>query len=285
MMSRPIFMAAAACGAFIAVFLALIWTMQRRLIYFATSGVPTPAEIGLTDVEQVTFETTDGLRLSGWFVAASGTSPRVTVVVFHGNAGNRGHRGPLAAALHRSGLQVLLLDYRGYGGNPGAPTEDGLAADSRAARAYLAGRPDVDPSRIVYFGESLGTAVAIALAVEHPPAALVLRSPFTSMTDVGLHHYPFLPVRLLLRDRFAAIDRIQRIRAPLLVIAGGHDRIVPVENSRRLYDAAAAPKTLLVLSGADHNDYALLAGEEMVRAIVRFLQPLAWPLTRGNRPS
>jgi uncharacterized protein len=274
MMSRPMFMAAAACGAFIAVFLALIWTMQRRLIYFPTSGVPTPAEIGLTDVERVTFETTDGLRLSGWFLAASGTSPRVTVVVFHGNAGNRGHRGPLAAALHRYGLQVLLTDYRGYGGNPGTPTESGLAADGRAARAYLAGRPDVDPSRIVYFGESLGTAVAVGLAVEHPPAALVLRSPFASMADVGQHHYPFLPVRLLLRDRFAAIDQIKRVRVPLLIIAGGGDTIVPVEHSRRLYDAATAPKTLLVFPDADHNDDELLAGGEMVGAIVRFLLPL-----------
>jgi uncharacterized protein len=265
---------AAVIAALIAAVLALIWTVQRSLIYVPTGNVPTPGEIGLTAVEPVSFETADGLQLSGWFVATSGTSPRVTVLVFNGNAGNRAHRGPLAAALHRHGLQVLLLDYRGYGGNPGAPTEDGLAADSRAARAYLAGRPDVDPSRIVYFGESLGTAVAIALAVEHPPAALVLRSPFTSMTDVGRHHYPFLPVRLLLRDRFAAFDRIQRIRAPLLVIAGGDDRIVPVENSRRLYDAAAAPKTLLVLPGADHNDYELLAGDEMIMAVVGFLRPL-----------
>jgi fermentation-respiration switch protein FrsA (DUF1100 family) len=171
-------------------------------------------------------------------------------------------------------LQVLLVDYRGYGGNPGAPSENGLAEDGRAAQAYLASRPDVDRSRFVYFGESLGTAVAVDLAVEHPPAALVLRSPFTSMGDLGRHHYPFLPVGLLLRDRFAAIDQIQRIRAPLLVIAGGHDRIVPVENSRRLYDAAVAPKTLLVLPDADHNDYELLAGDEMIQAIVRFLQPL-----------
>jgi fermentation-respiration switch protein FrsA (DUF1100 family) len=262
----------------IAAVLALIWTLQRRLMYFPTGAVPPPGEIGLTvgltDVEPVTFETTDGLELSGWFVAASGPSPRVTVLVFNGNAGNRAHRGPLAAAFHGHGLQVLLVDYRGYGGNPGAPTESGLAADSRAARAYLAGRPDVDASRIVYFGESLGTAVAIDLAVEHPPAALVLRSPFTSMADVGQHHYPFLPVRLLLRDRFAAIDQIRRIRVPLLVIAGGHDRIVPIENSRRLYDAAVAPKTLLVLPDADHNDDELLAGDEMIRAIVRFLQPL-----------
>lgn len=264
----------AVIAAVIAAFLVLIWTVQRRLMYFPTGGVPTPDEIGLTDVEPVTFETTDGLDLSGWFVAASAPSPRVTVLVFNGNAGNRAHRVPLAAALHRHGLQVLLVDYRGYGGNPGAPTESGLAADSRAARAYLVGRPDVDAARLVYFGESLGTAVAVDLAVEHPPAALVLRSPFTSMADVGQHHYPFLPVRLLLRDRFAAIDQIRRIRVPLLVIAGGHDRIVPIENSRRLYDAAVAPKTLLVLPDADHNDDELLAGDEMIRGIVRFLQPL-----------
>ena len=261
--------------AVIAAVLALIWTMQRRLMYFPMGDVPTPGEIGLLDVESVTFDTTDGLGLSGWFIAASGSSPRVTVLVFNGNAGNRAHRAPLAAALRRHGLQVLLVDYRGYGGNLGAPTENGLAADSRAARAYLAGRPDVDASRIVYFGESLGTAVAIDLAVDYPPAALVLRSPFTSMADVGQHHYWFLPVRRFLWDRFAAIDQIRRIRVPLLVIAGERDRIVPIENSRRLYDAAGAPKTLLVLPDADHNDAALLAGDEMIQAIARFLQPLA----------
>ena len=265
---------AAGYVAVIAAVLALMWSMQRRFMYFPTNGVPTPDEIGLTDVEPVTFETTDGLRLSGWFVAVSGPSPHVTVLVFNGNAGNRAHRSSLAAALHRHGLQVLLVDYRGYGGNPGTPTEKGLAADSRAAGAFLAGRPDVDASRLVYFGESLGTAVAVDLAVEHPPAALVLRSPFTSMGDLGQHHYPFLPVRLLLRDRFASIDKIGRIRVPLLVIAGGRDRIVPIENSRRLYDAAVAPKTLLVLRDADHNDDELLAGDEMIRAIIHFLQPL-----------
>jgi len=254
--------------------LALIWTMQRRLIYFPASHVPAPGEIGLTEVEPVTFATFDGLSLSGWFFAASGPSPRVTVLVFNGNAGNRAYRGPLAAALQRRGLQVLLIDYRGYGGNPGAPSQNGLAADARAARAYLGGRSDVDLSRLVYFGESLGTAVAVDLAVEHPPAALALRSPFTSLADVGQHHYPFLPVRLLLRDRFSAIDQIGRIQVPLLVIAGRRDRIVPFDNSRRLYEAAVAPKTLLVLPDADHNDDELLAGDEMIEAIVRFVQPL-----------
>jgi len=272
-MSRPMIIAAGSIVVIAAV-LVVIWTMQRRFMYFPTGDVPTPGEIGLTHVEQVTFQTLDGLGLSGWFFAASGPSPRVTVLVFNGNAGNRAHRAPLAAGLNQHGLQVLLVDYRGYGGNPGTPSENGLALDGRAARAYLAGRPDVDRSRLVYFGESLGTAVAIDLAVEHPPAALVLRSPFTSMADLGQHHYPFLPVRLLLRDRFAAIDQIRHIRVPLLVIAGAHDRIVPTENSRCLYEAAIAPKTLLVFPEADHNDYELLAGDEMIEAIVRFLQPL-----------
>ena len=200
--------------------------------------------------------------------------PRLTVLILNGNAGNRAHRGPLAAALHRYGLQVLLVDYRGYGGNPGTASESGFAADGRAALAYLVGRSDVDASRLVYFGESLGAAVAVGLAVEHPPAALILRSPFTSMADVGRHHYPFLPVRLLLRDRFPSIDRIHRIRSPLLVIAGDHDRIVPIQQSRRLYEAASAQKTLIVVPEADHNDYELLAGDQMIQAIVRFLQPL-----------
>ena len=132
---RPMIIAAVYL-AVIAAVLTFIWMMQRRLMYFPTGGVPPPSEIGLIDVEQVAFETNDGLGLSGWFVAASGRAPRATVLVFNGNAGNREHRGPLAAALHRHGFQVLLFDYRGYGGNPGTPTERGLSEDSRAARAF-----------------------------------------------------------------------------------------------------------------------------------------------------
>jgi fermentation-respiration switch protein FrsA (DUF1100 family) len=273
-MSRQMIIAAVSIVIVVVSILALMWTQQRRLIYFPTADVPAADEIAGAHVESVTFETTDGLILNGWFFAAAGPSRRITVVVFNGNAGNRSHRVPLAAALHQYGLQVLLVDYRGYGGNPGTPSQAGLAMDSRAAWAYLANRPDVDPSRLVYFGESLGTAVAVDLAVEHPPAALVLRSPFTSMSDVGQYHYPFLPVRLLLRDRFAPIEQIPQSRAPLLVIAGGRDRIVPVESSRRVYEAATSPKRFLLIPEADHNDYELFAGNEMIDAIVGFLQPL-----------
>ena len=195
--------------------------------------------------------------------------------MFNGNAGNRAFRAPLAHALASSHLAVLLFDYRGFGGNPGSPTEAGLEIDARAARDYVVSRSDVDRRKLVYFGESLGTAVAAYLAVDFPPAALILRSPFTSMTDIGRHHYPFLPVRWLLRDRFATIERIARVNSPLMVIAGDDDRIVPMANSRRLYDAAGDPKSLLVIDGADHNDNSLLAGREMIAEMLRFLRNLS----------
>jgi hypothetical protein len=264
------------------VVLTLIWLGQRRLIYFPDTTPPSLDRAGLSGAEAVTFDTADGLRLGAWFVSGSGPSPRTTVVVFSGNAGHREYRAPLASSLRQHGLNVLLTDYRGYGGNPGAPTEDGLAADARAARAYVLGRPDVDPARIVYFGESLGAAVAVRLAVEHPPAALILRSPFASLAEVGQYHYPILPVRLLLRDRFASIDRVQQIRAPVLIVAGTQDAIVPIEHSRHLYDAIVAPKTLVAIS-ADHNDQELLDGDRMIQAIVRFLADLLSRLAPGLR--
>jgi fermentation-respiration switch protein FrsA (DUF1100 family) len=250
--------------------LTLIWFGQRRLIYFPDPRPPSLDRPGLIGAETITFDTSDGVRLGAWFVLGSGSPPRPTVVVFSGNAGHRGYRAPLAAALRQHGFNVLLTDYRGYGGNSGAPTEEGLAADARAARAYVLGRTDVDPARVVYFGESLGAAVAVRLAVEHPPSALVLRSPFASLATVGQYHYPVLPVRLLLRDRFASLDRAHQIRCPVLVVAGAHDTIIPIDHTRRLYDSIVAPKAFVELA-ADHNDQALLDGTEMIEAVVAFL--------------
>jgi fermentation-respiration switch protein FrsA (DUF1100 family) len=249
--------------------LAFAWIGQRWLIYFPDTSTPSLDRAGLARAEVVTFMTADGLRLGAWFVAGSGSPPRPTFVVFNGNGGHRGYRAPLAAALQRHGFNVLLTDYRGYGGNPGSPDEDGLAADAQAARAYVLGRRDVDPARVVYFGESLGAAVALRLAVEHPPSALVLRSPFASLASIGQHHYPLLPVRLLLRDRFPSIDRAPQVRSPVLVIAGTSDMIIPIDHTRRLYDAITAPKIFVEID-ADHNDAALFDGEQMIQAILRF---------------
>jgi fermentation-respiration switch protein FrsA (DUF1100 family) len=213
----------------------------------------------------VVLETEDGIRLGAWYFPAG----RSAVLVCNGNGGDRSMRAPLAAALNRLGHSVLLFDYRGYGGNPGSPTEDGLAADARAAQAWLAAQPDV--GRIAYFGESLGAAVAIGLAMQRPPAALVLRSPFTSLPDVAAVHYPWLPARRLLLDRYPSIDRIASLSAPLLVIAGDRDDIVPDSLSRRLYDAACEPKRYVVIRGAGHNDPDLLDGPQMLDEVDRWL--------------
>ncbi|MGH9314986.1 MAG: alpha/beta hydrolase [Vicinamibacterales bacterium] len=262
----------------LAIFLLLIWLGQRRLIYFPFGEVSSPAAAGLPDAEAVTFATDDGLTLGGWLVPGAMPRRPVTVIVFNGNAGNRTFRAPLAAGLAERGISTLLFDYRGYGGNPGSPAEEGLASDARAARRYVALRAGSD--RIVYFGESLGSGVAVRLATEQPPSALILRSPFTSLTDTGRYHYPFLPVGLLLGDRFASIDRIRNVRCPLLVIAADRDSVIPSAQSRRLFEAALEPKRLLIVERADHNDYELLAGPRVLAAVFDFLEVLSGPERR-----
>jgi len=251
--------------------LALIWLGQRTMIYFPDRHVPSPAVTGLEHAEDVEIPVADGVILKGWFLPARTQPSSWTAVVFNGNAGNRAYRVPLAEALRSHGLSVLLFDYRGFGDSTGSPTEAGLHDDARAVHAYLAGRSDVRADRLVYFGESLGTAVAVQLAVEHPPAALILRSPFTSLVDVGRLHYPILPVRWLLRDRFSSIDAIARVRTPVLIVAGDRDRIVPLEQSRRLFERAPEPRELVVIRGADHNDSELLDGRQMIDAVKAFL--------------
>ena len=246
--------------------------MQRRLIYFPDTRTPGVAAAVLPGAEDAVLTTADGLELAAWYLPPATDASRAVVIVFNGNAGNRADRAPLAAALARTGLGVLLFDYRGYGGNSGAPTEDGLAADARAARAYLINRPEVDAGRIVYFGESLGAAVAVALAAEHPPAALVLRSPFASMAEIARVHYPFVPAGLLLMDRYPSIDTIANVAAPVLIIAGEADRVVPPEQSRRLFDFAAEPKQFVLIAGADHNDPVLFGGALLIAATVDFLR-------------
>jgi uncharacterized protein len=242
--------------------------LQRRLIYFPSPGPVPPAAAVSPTARDVVIETDDEIRLAAWYfpVPDAGTA----VLVCNGNGGDRFGRAPLAVALNRIGHSVLLFDYRGYGGNPGEPSERGLAADARAARGWLAAQPAVD--KIAYFGESLGAAVAVGLAaVEQPPVALVLRSPFTSLPDVAAVHYPFLPARRLLVDRYPSIDRIGSVRAPVLVVAGDRDDVVPEHLSSRLYDEAREPKRYFVVPGAGHNDPEFLDGDRMLAEIDGFL--------------
>jgi uncharacterized protein len=248
-----------------------IRTQQRRLIYFPTRGpVPSAATV-LPGGRDVVLDTEDEKRLGAWYLPTPGQQRGPAVVVFNGNGGDRSGRAILATGLSRLGLSVLLFDYRGYGANPGTPSEKGLAADARAAQAWLVNQPDVDPTRIVYFGESLGAAVAIGLSTERPPAALVLRSPFTSLAEVGKAHYPWLPVGRLLIDRFPSIDRIGSLSTPIMVIAGDRDDVVPESLSRKLYDAAPEPKRYLLMPGTGHNDPGLADGPRMLAEVGDFL--------------
>jgi uncharacterized protein len=270
-LSRPVVGALALAGIAFCAAILLAWAFQRRLIYLPFGEVPSPAALGLNRVETVAIPTTDGLTLAGWYLASPQPDPGAAILVCSGNGGNRAHRAGLGAALRSLGPAVLLFDYRGYGENAGTPSEAGLIADAAAARAWLAARTDVDPTRIVLFGESLGAAVAVASAMEDPPAALILRSPFTSLVDAGKVHFPFLPVAWLLRDRYSSLARIGRLRCPLLVIAGNEDQIVPVAQSRQLFEAAPEPKRLLVLPGLDHNDPPLSFGTSLIEEVRRFL--------------
>ena len=246
--------------------LALLWGFQRRLVFLPAGDQVPPAATALPGARDVTLTTQDRLALGGWHLPAAAGRP--TVLVAPGNAGNRAARAPLAAALGEHGLGVLLMDYRGYGGNDGAPSEGGLRRDVRAARSFLVDEAGIDAEQLVYLGESLGAAVAAELAVEHPPAALVLRSPFTSLTDVGRVHYPFLPVGALRRDRFDVGAAVRQVDVPVVVVLGTRDAVVPPEQSRAVARAAGGPTRVVEVDGADHNDRALLDGPAFVEAVL-----------------
>jgi uncharacterized protein len=236
---------------------AVVFTFQRKLVYFPEPGPLPSADEVLPGGRDVRLVTADGLMLDGWHFELP--EALATVIVFPGNAGNRSGRLALARGLTARGLSVLLFDYRGYGGNPGKPTEEGLTYDARAALDLIDGP-------VVYFGESLGAAVAAELATYRAPKGLVLRSPFTSLAAVGSHHYPWLPVRMLLQDKYPVLERVSAVDVPAVVVLGTADSVVPAAQSREV--ASAARATLVEIGGADHNDEVLSSGPQVIDAIV-----------------
>jgi uncharacterized protein len=245
----------------------LAWAFQRRLIYLPWGAPSVAPEAVLDGGSAVALRTEDGLDLAAWHAPATGPARGWTVLVLPGNAGSRADRVPLARALCAAGFDVLLLDYRGYGGNPGTPTEEGLAADARAAHHHLVVDRGVDPGRVLVLGESLGAAVAARLARERPVGGLVLRSPFTALADVGAVHYPYLPVRMLLADRFPVREHVAAVAVPVVVVAGAADEVVPPEQSRAV--AAAARAVYVEVPRARHNDPELSHGPPLVEAVER----------------
>lgn len=248
--------------------------IERRFIYFPEARLDAdPSSVGLT-FDEASFVANDGVRLHGWFVPG----PRdVTMLWLHGNAGNISHRLDNLALVHdRLGVSVFLFDYRGYGRSEGTPSEAGTYRDAEAALGYLRDRGDIAMDRVVYFGRSLGAAVAVETALRRPPLGLILESPFPSVPDMARRVYPFVPsvAWRALRTRYDAEAKIASVRAPLLVIHGDSDEIVPPEEGRRVYDAAPEPKGLHVIPGAGHNDTYVLGGESYFDALRRFIEGL-----------
>lgn len=247
----------------------LLYIFQERLLYFPTGRlIATPESAGLP-FEEVWLKTEDGVMLSGWFVPAEG-SQRV-LLFFHGNAGNISYRMDSMAQFHRMGLNVFIIDYRGYGQSEGRPTEAGTYLDAEAAWRYLTEQRGFLPEQIIIFGRSLGGGVAAWLAAQHPPQLLILESTFTSIPDMAARQFPFLPVRQLSRLQYNTQARLAHINVPVLIIHSPADKVIPYHHGRALFEAAGRPKTFLELRGG-HNDGFLVSADTYETKIKQFIE-------------
>ena len=244
-------------------FVALIYLVQRYFQYFPERTRTPPSEVGLPEAKEVVIETADGERVIVWHVPPRGGQP--IFLYFHGNGSSLRWRCDRFSALIADGSGLIALSYRGYGGSSGQPSETGLIEDAKAAYAFGIARYPAE--RIVLWGESLGSALAVALAAEKPVGRVVLEAPFTSAADVGAKHFWFVPVRLLLRDQYRSDLRISKVTAPVLVVHGENDTIVPVTLGERLYSLIRAPKSFVRIAGAGHNDL----GARAVAAATQFI--------------
>ena len=270
-------------GVAYALLLGAVYLFQPGMLYLpdmpGRALQATPREIGLA-YEDVHIDTDDGETLHGWLVPAR--EPAATVLFFHGNAGNISHRLDTLAIFHQLGLDVLMIDYRGYGESTGRPSEQGTYRDARAAWDYLVRERAVPEQRIVLFGRSLGGAVATWLATQVRPHALVVESTFTSVPERAAELFPWLPARLLSRFRYDSLQRIAEVQTPVLVIHSPDDEVVPFHHGQALYRAAASPKAFARIRG-DHNGGFLLSRERYMAQWRRFLGLAGAPTSREPR--
>jgi fermentation-respiration switch protein FrsA (DUF1100 family) len=254
-----------------AMLVAAAYLAQRHLMYFPETLRTQPADTGLTAVDEVLLKAPDGAYVIAWWAKATPGQP--TLLYFHGNAGSLAFRAERIRRYQARGRGILMMSYRGYSGSTGKPSEAANVADALRAHDWLtvAGVPGHE---IVLYGESLGSGVAVQVAAQRPVAGVVLDAPYTSVADVGAMAYPFLPVWLLLRDRYDSLAVIQKLSAPLLIVHGERDTIVPVEMGRRLHAAAVGPKQIMTFPLAGHADHYLYGSYEAINAwIDRIFSP------------
>lgn len=253
-------------SAYLLILLAM-FLFQRQLLYVPPKDRPQIAAYAGYGLTERQIATNDGLTLTHWYRPALDDQHPI-IVVFHGNAGHIGDRVGKYSLFFPDGYGVFFVEFRGYGGNPGSPNEPAMTADARGViEALLA--EGVDPHRLVLYGESLGTGLAVKMASEFPVAGVILEAPPGSIADVAQHHYWWLPAKWLVRDRWDVMPLIAGIDAPLLVIHGDRDPTVPQKFGRRLFDAAKEPKEALYVDGGNHN--GLMDRAEVAEAISRFL--------------
>jgi uncharacterized protein len=244
--------------------LALMYVAQRSLMYFPETFRTPPAEAGLAEAEEVMLDTPDGARIIAWHIPPKGERP--VWLYFHGNGGALRYRVDRFRELIAQGEGLVALSYRGYAGSAGRPTEAGLIADARAAYDFAEKRYGAD--RIVLWGESLGSGVTLALASERPVARVVLEAPFLSAVDIAARVYPFLPVRWLMKDQFRSDLRVAKVRAPVLIMHGDRDTIVPFSSGQLLYKLITSPKRFVRLDGGGHENLSAFGVVATARAFV-----------------
>ncbi len=245
-------------------------TLEQRSLYFPDKNlIATPVAYRFA-FEDVQLKTSDGVSIHGWWLPGKG-KPTKTFLFFHGNAGNISHRLDKLQKLHNLGVNVFIVDYRGYGQSAGKPSEKGTYRDGEAAYRYLAEERKVPEAQILFYGESLGCAIAIELAQRHPAVGLILESPFTSTIAMGKLVFPWLPVKWMVRYRYDNLSKIPKIHLPLLILHSRQDEVVPFSMAQELFAAAPGPKSFYELQGG-HNDGYDTTGSGYEQAIQRFLK-------------
>ena len=268
---------AVAGGGYATILLVMVF-LEESLIYFPSRypdgfwDTSVLASGSGCEIEDCYFTTDDGVRLHGWWCRPRSTDATAGIVLlwFHGNAGNLSHRAAMMVRLARLPVQVLIVDYRGYGRSEGHPTEEGLYRDAAAAWRFLTEERAVEPGRVILFGKSLGGAVAVDLARRVQPAGLIVQSSFTSARDMAAHHFPLVP-RALVRTRLDSLAKIAGVTCPKLFVHSPADEVVPFELGRKLFAAAAEPKRFYEVAGALHNETDLAGGEPYYQAVREFV--------------